>query len=66
MNPVEKAWVHSALQISRVEGCCAYYLRANAGKKWAAIKPASWAKDILSDVTADYIWSYNDNTKLGL
>ena len=66
VNPVEKAWIHSAFQLAKIDGCCSYFLRASAGKKWSAIKPSDWAKDILSDVTADYIWSYNDNNKLGL
>jgi len=66
VNPIEKAWIHSALQIARIDECCSWYLRANAGKKWSAIKFADYAKDIFSDVKADYIWNYSKNTKLGL
>ena len=66
VNPIEKTWIHSALQIARIDECCSWYLRANAGKKWSAIRPADYTKDILSDLTADYIWNYSGNTKLGL
>lgn len=61
-EPIQKTWVNSALQIAHQCGASEYFLRANTGKKYNSIKPIN----LISDVTLDYIYSYNDKTKLGV
>jgi len=39
-----------------------FYLRANAGKLYEKVNPANY----LSNVTADYIYKYNQNNTLGV
>ena len=65
-NAVKKDWIMSAFQVAYNNKCCSWYLRANANKNWGSIKPKEVAKDLLSDVTADYIYKYNDNNQLGV
>jgi len=62
VNPIEKAWIHSAFQIGYIQDCCNWYLRASANNKWnAPVAPTQF----LSDITLDYIYNYSPSTKLG-
>ena len=62
VNPIEKTWIHSAVQVAHIQDCCSFYLRANANNKWnAPVTPTQF----LADVTLDYIHNHSLSTKLG-